>query len=306
MPLVVMCGFPGSGKSTRALELMDYLENKLEKTMPVVLISEDTLLIDRNKGYADSTQEKNTRSALKAQVEKEITSKKIVILDSLNYIKGFRYELYCLSRNQGTTHCVILTDVSKEIAKEFNAKPLNISNASTSNSSSCSTSNSSSTLKILHSKYPRRNRFDEKLFDEICYRFERPQERNRWDKPLFKVTPMEPLLVEEIGDWLINSAKPKPHMSVQKDVLHKTNYLFDLDKLTQQIVGAIIKQLKQAMPGEKISVAPHAKRMVTIKATWNAAALRRKRREFLKMSKYDPPKPNEAADSFVSFLNSSN
>ncbi|XP_046548186.1 protein KTI12 homolog [Haliotis rubra] len=44
----------------------------------------------------------------------------VVILDSLNYIKGFRYELFCVTKACHTPHCVIFCDISSDRASEFN------------------------------------------------------------------------------------------------------------------------------------------------------------------------------------------
>lgn len=55
----------------------------------------------------DSKQEKDTRGTLKSEVDRWVTKDNLVILDSLNYIKGFRYELYCISRAQSSPHCVV-------------------------------------------------------------------------------------------------------------------------------------------------------------------------------------------------------
>lgn len=48
-----------------------------------------------------------TRGFLKSNVEKHLNQNDIVILDSLNYIKGFRYEIFCLARTAKTPHCVV-------------------------------------------------------------------------------------------------------------------------------------------------------------------------------------------------------
>lgn len=40
-------------------------------------------------------------------VERFLTKDDIVIVDAMNYIKGFRYQLYCLARAIGTPHCVV-------------------------------------------------------------------------------------------------------------------------------------------------------------------------------------------------------
>ena len=36
----------------------------------------------------------------------------------MNYIKGYRYELYCLARNVMTTLCIVYCDTGKDIAYE--------------------------------------------------------------------------------------------------------------------------------------------------------------------------------------------
>ena len=50
MPLVVMCGYPCSGKSKRAEELKNYLENSSGKT--VHLAGDESLNLERNTVYA--------------------------------------------------------------------------------------------------------------------------------------------------------------------------------------------------------------------------------------------------------------
>jgi protein KTI12 len=62
----------------------------------------------------DATKEKLTRGSIKAAAERSITKEVTVIVDSLNYIKGYRYELYCLSRAASTPHMVIFCDSPQE------------------------------------------------------------------------------------------------------------------------------------------------------------------------------------------------
>lgn len=40
-------------------------------------------------------------------VERLLSREDIVIADGMNYIKGFRYQLYCVARAISTPHCVV-------------------------------------------------------------------------------------------------------------------------------------------------------------------------------------------------------
>lgn len=108
MPLIVMCGRPSTGKSTRAREIKDYIEANV-KDMEVIIINEESLGIDRAKCYADGIREKEMRALFRSNVEKVLTSKNVVILDTVNFIKGVRYELYCLARTAKSTNCVVMS-----------------------------------------------------------------------------------------------------------------------------------------------------------------------------------------------------
>jgi protein KTI12 len=56
---------------------------------------------------------------LKSNVEKFVDAKRVVILDWMNYIKGYRYELYCLARNSMSTLCLVWCDTDRETAREW-------------------------------------------------------------------------------------------------------------------------------------------------------------------------------------------
>ena len=84
----------------------------------------------------------------------------------MNYIKGFRYELYCLVRNSQTTLCLVWCDTDIEFARKI-AEDGGYENA-----------------------------FPVELFDDYASRLERPNQGQRWDKPLFHLrideeTPMD-------------------------------------------------------------------------------------------------------------------
>lgn len=100
MPLIVICGVPGSGKTTRANELREYFEVQKEKVVHVVSENEIVDSSGRNKNeiYGESKLEKNIRADLKSNSLRLLNKNDVVIIDGGNYIKGYRYEIYCASK----------------------------------------------------------------------------------------------------------------------------------------------------------------------------------------------------------------
>lgn len=105
MPLVVVCGLPSSGKSRRTEELRRALAG--EGRAVYVVDDASVLGAQDSTVYGDSGAEKALRAALRAAVERRLSRQDVVILDSINYIKGFRYELYCLARAVRTPLCLV-------------------------------------------------------------------------------------------------------------------------------------------------------------------------------------------------------
>ena len=97
MPLVVMVGIPCSGKTKRASEISKYMQE--EHKQDVQIINEEFLGLNKAEYLVNAQQEKILRASLKSNVEKHLSSQRVVILDSMNYFKSYRYELYCLARN---------------------------------------------------------------------------------------------------------------------------------------------------------------------------------------------------------------
>lgn len=105
MPLIVLCGLPYSGKSRRA----EQMRRALAAEGRAVYVVDDSSVLGSEDAsvYCDSAREKALRGALRASVERRLSRRDVVILDSLNYIKGFRYELYCLARAAHTPMCLV-------------------------------------------------------------------------------------------------------------------------------------------------------------------------------------------------------
>ncbi|CAH8828499.1 unnamed protein product [Trichobilharzia szidati] len=239
MPLIMLCGYPCSGKSTIAALLADSLKQNYPNS-PVIIIDEfkSSSLQSGNAShdircdiYSDSQREREFRGQQKSEVERALAQNQssIVIMDAPNYIKGYRYELYCLAKSHKHQHIVLLSDVSLEISEQWNSKI---------------------------SRYP-----DDLLMDMIS-RFERPQPNQRWDNPLIIIEPhlwdspnlinvetvtmqLKPFLTKEKG-------KIQPNKSTQPTVVSSSTYLQNLEHITQQIVDHILN--KQAQGASSIDL----------------------------------------------------
>lgn len=159
MPCLVLTGHPCVGKTEFAKKLAERaLLNHSTVVSSVEIVNEESVCINQCKAecYATSQAEKSTRSSLKAKVDRSLSSEStLVICDSLNYIKGYRYELHCVSKAAKQKHGVIWILNSNENAKEWNDK--------------------------------RPDRYEPHQMEELRQRYEPPDARNRWDKPLWKV-----------------------------------------------------------------------------------------------------------------------
>ena len=174
--LVIMCGVPCSGKSTAAAELASALR---EKGIRVTVVDEPSLHLHRNAAYANGHVEKNTRGLLKATVDRSLhRDGPVVIVDACNGIKGYRYELWCIARQVGARSCVVHCDTPEEDARAWNEARRG-PGGSSDDRDAASTPASAAEW----------GGWDEKIFADLAFRFERPDGKNRWDSPLFTLRP---------------------------------------------------------------------------------------------------------------------
>ena len=155
MPLIIITGIPCSGKSTVASGLKDYFEKEHDKVVKIIGENEILGLGQANEIFSDSRKEKNIRGTLKSEVCRLLHKDHVIILDGLNYIKGFRYELYCASKASKTTQCTVQCDISPEDAWAWNLE-----------------------------RKDEENKYTKEVFDGLCMRYEAPVAHNRWDAPL--------------------------------------------------------------------------------------------------------------------------
>jgi len=204
MPLVVVTGLPSSGKSLATQALAAFLR---EQGREVEVVAEAELLgkgASRDQVFSDSAREKEVRARTKAEVARLLSREKVVICDAGNYIKGFRYELYCLSKASKTTQATLWCDLSL---------------------ADCLAHNTAWGRGVL---------------EALAQRYEAPQEASRWDSPLFLVLKDRPVPCKEVADSLFNLAPPPPNLSTQNKPLSSTSFLHELDQMCGEIVQAVL------------------------------------------------------------------
>eukprot|EP01028_Stygiella_incarcerata_P000552 TRINITY_DN1079_c0_g1_i2.p1 TRINITY_DN1079_c0_g1~~TRINITY_DN1079_c0_g1_i2.p1 ORF type:complete len:278 (-),score=75.97 TRINITY_DN1079_c0_g1_i2:945-1778(-) len=272
MPLITFCGPPCSGKTTRAQELREFILTASEGRFKVVLINLETLSLDRSSSHTTPSNEKETRGSMKSLVDKSLSKDTIVICDYLNYIKGVRYELFCLARAIGTSHCVVFVDVAEDVCVEWNR--------------SFSTPWPEELLRALHS------------------RMERPYEGQKWDRPLFHCHMDDPTPCEDILHYCISEGSDlRPSAATQPQRLADSNFLHILDATTQEISREILIAQERGMAGDKAKMPHSAELFIIPESKLTAAVLKKHKKRFARVLQLRTPSADAIGDAFIHFLN---
>lgn len=187
MPLIIVTGFPSSGKSKVTQELSEYIKSRLSSEqsncqVTIVTDSEQLENDDRNEVYMNAGMEKELRGLLKSEVQRYINLGHLVILDAAAYIKGYRYELHCITKEAKTQYCVIELTIDKQVCWERNS------------------------LRDQDMAY------NQETFDALFMRYETCDDKNRWDLPLFSITAeTEPLPFEPVYETIFMGKPLKPN-----------------------------------------------------------------------------------------------
>ncbi|KAJ2518604.1 kti12, chromatin associated [Coemansia sp. RSA 2049] len=280
MPLVMMTGLPSSGKTTRALELERLLNERLSqptnqhRRLSVQVVGDSTLGVGHGV-YGRASEEKMARGALLSAVERAVSRETIVIVDAPNYIKGLRYQLFCVGREVSTTQCVVHCAIPVAEAHRIN-------------------------------QARGAEGYESALFEELAMRYEEPNPAAKWDSPLFTVIQHDPndqLPFDDIWDALVEKRAPAPNFSTAMKPVTETNYLFELDKATQEIIAAVLDAQKSGVPMYEIVVPGTSEKIRLPGRSLTLSELRRLRMQFTKLNRQVPLKIDKIPELFVSYLN---
>ncbi|KAF6778572.1 hypothetical protein AHF37_01950 [Paragonimus kellicotti] len=200
-----------------------------EPPLSAICTKSDKLVVDpRTEIYTDSKKERELRGQHKSEVERALTAscpsgdrsrnRIVVIMDAPNYIKGYRYEMYCLAKSLKHPHAVLFCNTRHEKCLEWNSKL---------------------------------GRYPHEVISDMIARFEPPQASNRWDCPLVTIRPdawpsVDELdinsVLSELQDTLlsVSSTSIKPNRSTQLASVVPTDFLQELERFTQLIVDHIM------------------------------------------------------------------
>ncbi|CAG9996495.1 unnamed protein product [Clonostachys byssicola] len=249
MPLIIVTGLPTSGKTTRAKQLHDYLAGRVtDSNYRLHYISDDTLSISRTvydlselpaHTRSANASEKDARAAIYGAVKRVLTNKDIVVLDSPNYIKGWRYQLHCEAKAVRTPSCILQIGCSKDQAKQVNDKRLE---------------RRAKGEAQLEGEEP----YEEGNWENLVFRYEEPNPMTRWDSPLFAVVwddneEQTRKIFDDLWETIAGSGRKviRPNQStVQRGRDADGDYLYILDKETQDIVKQILSQQGEGEGGE--------------------------------------------------------
>ncbi|KAB5590746.1 Protein kti12 [Ceratobasidium theobromae] len=227
MALVTFSGYPASGKTHRAHQLKSYLEQKIQrddnpnvKAYKVVILSDGSLNIPRN-----SRLEKPARSALLSAIVRDLSKTTILIVDSLNYIKGFRYQMYCAAREVGVWVATVGCPPPEENETKREKTGTSIQRKCLWRMSSPLSDQASA---------PHR-------FENLIERYEEPNSMVRWDSPLFTIPwSDETIPGEDIWRAITSGDKRPANQAVAAIAKPPSDALQVLDQATASIVGAIM------------------------------------------------------------------
>jgi protein KTI12 len=157
----------------------------------------------------EARPEKDARATFYAAIKRVLTEDDVVIADGMNYIKGYRYQLYCEAKAMETPSCVVHVGTPASKCKEWNNLILerhrNIKDSAEHTSSSTDTTKDN--CQVVEP-------YDEDVIDNLIFRYEEPNGMTKWDSPLF-VVPWtdEDVPGETIWEAMVHGKVVKPHQA---------------------------------------------------------------------------------------------
>lgn len=152
--------------------------------------------------------------------------------------------------------------------------------------------------------------FDPKLLEELAARFEVPVKKNRWDSPLFYLTPDDftadgtGVPLDAITDAIRFGKTVKAGLATKAAPAAETSFLQALDEVTSAVVEALLVHQRDAGVADGLRVPPHTvNNELRLTRPLSTAEARRHRRQYIKITRLRPCTVAVIGDLFVEYLN---
>ncbi|OJJ95395.1 hypothetical protein ASPACDRAFT_1860075 [Aspergillus aculeatus ATCC 16872] len=206
MPLIVLTGYPCSGLTYRANQLATQLEATQDELYASGVFPESKPRFKVHvvpthdpshprTVYDQARTEKESRGVAYARAKRALGKDSFVILDGMNYIKGYRYQLWCEAKALKTSSCVVHVGTPIEQCVKNNEARIQRKAAEGVPSSSSEEATSTSEPTTTDATPPpppppttdKEDPYPTDLLNNLIFRYEEPSIHSRWDKPLFTV-----------------------------------------------------------------------------------------------------------------------
>ncbi|KAI9742246.1 MAG: hypothetical protein M1818_004146 [Claussenomyces sp. TS43310] len=336
MPLILITGYPSSGKTYRARQVLDYFDTRISqestsssstaRRLRTHLITDETLDISRSvydlssrtqHERSNNASEKDARAAIYGAVKRVLSDGDVVILDAAggNYIKGWRYQLYCEAKAVRTASCVVHVGTPVERARMVNEERLRRREERSAEPKDGDVSGKN----MAEQTGPRTEEaYERETWENLVFRYEEPNGMTRWDSPLFTV-PWDDAKPPCVAIWeaVVGSADGekvlvRPNQATVMKPSSGEGYLYNLDRATQDVLGKIAQWNKDhaGEGGGLVPIPIKGKEALTLNVELPAnpiglPALQRLRRQFISLNRQNAVSATRIAESFVAYLNDS-
>lgn len=263
-----------------------------------------------------NASEKDARATIYGAVKRVLSDRDIVILDGLNYIKGWRYQLHCEAKAVRTPSCILQLGCSKDKSKEVNESRLQKQREQ----STLQETGDAAEDDEEEAPYAPGN------WENLVFRYEEPNPMTRWDSPLFPlVWEDDESQTKQVFDnlWDAIAGEGRKAVIPNRATMQRSrdaggDYLYILDQETQDIVKRILDQQSDE-GGDEIAVPRGTGNDDTLTIDLPAGKmvglpqLQRLRRAFMGMNRGgiglenvgNMTSPSRIRESFVRYLNDS-
>lgn len=251
------------------------------KRLKIHHIDDQSLGLSRDV-YASARPEKDARATFSSSIKRVLGRDTIVVADGLNYIKGFRYQLYCEAKAVQTPSCVVHVGTPVDKCRKLNEAALNADTGG----------------------------YEPEIFENLVFRYEEPNGMTRWDSPLFTVPfddadpPYDAIWEAIVGSDGKNKVV-RPNAATVLKPASEQNYLYELDKTTSDVI-TVITMWQRDHPGEGGGEIQLPDSALSIQLPTNPPSLpqlQRLRRQFTALNRQHTLSISRIRDLFVDYLN---